>query len=54
MTFHRGSSLKPMPPEASKHEQVRYVHIYEDEGLDEKQMKDWIKQAASKPGDELF
>ncbi|WP_143814101.1 DUF1801 domain-containing protein [Novilysobacter spongiicola] len=28
---------------------MRYVHITEDEGLDEKQMKDWIKQAATRP-----
>ena len=54
VTFLRGSSLKPMPPEASKHEHVRYVHIHEDEGMDEAQMKDWVKQAASLPGDALF
>lgn len=30
------------------------MHITEDEGLDEKQMKDWIKQAAKLPGDDLF
>ena len=54
VTFLRGSSLKPMPPEASKHEHVRYVHIHEDERMDEAQMKDWVKQAASLPGDELF
>ena len=54
VTFHRGSSLKPMPPEASKHDHVRYVHIHEDEGMDEAQMKNWVKQAARMPGDELF
>ena len=54
VTFLRGSSLKPMPPEASKHEHVRYVHIHEDEGMDEAQMKDWVKQAARMPGDDLF
>ena len=54
VAFHRGSSLKPEPPEKSKHEHVRYVHITEDEGLDGKQMKDWIRQAAKIPGEALF
>jgi len=51
---HRGSALKTEPAEKSKHEHVRYVHITEDEGLDGKQMKDWIRQAAKIPGEALF
>src|SRR5687768_11857299 len=37
VTFFRGTSLRPIPPGASKHKDVRYVDIHEDE-LDEAQM----------------
>jgi hypothetical protein len=49
VTFFRGTSLQPIPPGASKHEEVRYVDIHE-EGLDEAQMATWVKQAAALPG----
>jgi hypothetical protein len=49
-----GSSLDPLPPEESKHERVRYLHIHEGEELDEKLMRSWIRQAAELPGDEVF
>jgi hypothetical protein len=49
VTFFRGTSLRPVPPGASKHEDVRYVDIRED-GLDEAQMATWVKQAAALPG----
>jgi len=49
VTFFRGTSLRPVPPGASKHEEVRYVDIHED-GLDEAQMAAWVKQAAALPG----
>ncbi len=45
VTFFRGTSLRPVPPGESKHEEVRYVDIREDE-LDEAQMAKWIRQAA--------
>ncbi|NZA27778.1 DUF1801 domain-containing protein [Luteimonas sp. SJ-92] len=54
VTFLNGASLRPTPPEESKHEQVRYLHIHEDEELDEAQLTKWFKQAAKLPGDELF
>ena len=50
VTFFRGSSLRPPPPGASKHPDVRYLDIHEDEELDEKQVTAWIRQAASIPG----
>jgi len=50
VTFFRGTSLKPMPPGASKHKDVRYFDIYEGDELDEAQMASWIKQAAALPG----
>ena len=49
VAFFRGTSLRPVPPGASKHKNVRYVDIHED-GLDEAQMATWVKQAAALPG----
>jgi hypothetical protein len=49
VTFFRGTSLRPLPPGASKHEEVRYVDIHEDD-LDEVRMASWVKQAAALPG----
>ena len=50
VTFFRGTSLRPVPPGASKHKEVRYFDIHEDEELDEAQMATWVKQAAALPG----
>lgn len=50
VTFFNGASLKPMPPGASKSKDVRYLDIHEDDDIDEKQMKAWLKQAAAVPG----
>jgi hypothetical protein len=49
VTFFRGASLRPVPPGASKHEDVRHVDVREGE-LDEAQMAKWVKQAAALPG----
>ena len=54
VTFLRGASLRPVPPVASKHKEVRYLHIHEDEQLDDGQLADWIRQAADRPGERLF
>ncbi len=54
VTFLNGASLHPLPPVASKHEQTRYVHIHEDDELDEELMAGWIRQASELPGDKLF
>ena len=54
VTFLNGGSLDPLPPEASKYEAVRYIHIREGEPIDDKQMASWIRQASKLPGDELF
>jgi hypothetical protein len=48
--FFRGASLQPVPPGASKDKNMRYVDIYEDNQVDEKQIAKWIKQAAALPG----
>lgn len=49
VTFYRGTALQPMPPGASKHDDVRHLDIGED-GLDEAQFADWVRQAAALPG----
>jgi len=49
VAFFRGTSLRPVPPGASKQKDVRYLDIHEDDRLDEKQLATWIKQAASIP-----
>jgi hypothetical protein len=50
VTFFRGASLRPVPPVASKHPDVRYIDIHEGDELDEAQMATWLKQAAALPG----
>ena len=50
VTFFRGTSLRPLPPVASKHEEVRYIDIREGDELDEARMARWVKQAAALPG----
>lgn len=50
VTWFRGTSLKPMPPGASKDKHVRYLDIHEDDEIDDAQLKRWIKQAAAEPG----
>ena len=49
VTFFRGTSLRPVPPGASRHQEVRYVDIREG-ALDDVQMAEWIRQAAALPG----
>ena len=50
VTFFRGSSLRPVPPGESKHDDVRYLDIHEDDHVDEAQLAKWIRQAAALPG----
>ncbi len=50
VTFFRGASLDPRPPGASKHAEVRYLDIHENDPLDEVKLGKWIRQAAALPG----
>jgi hypothetical protein len=50
VTFFRGASLRPLPPGESKHKDVRYLDIHEDEQLDEALLSRWIRQASDLPG----
>lgn len=52
ITFFRGTSLKPIPPEPSKSGDTRYAHLHEGE-FDEAQLSAWIKQAAALPPEKL-
>lgn len=52
VAFFRGSSLRPVPPGASKQKEVRYLDIHEDE-LDEAQFAAWVKQASQLPGERM-
>jgi hypothetical protein len=50
VTFFNGTSLRPMPPVASKVKNVRYIDVHEGEKVDEARMAKWVKQAATLPG----
>ena len=50
VAFFPGASLRPVPPGESKHKEVRYVDVHENDTLDEAQMATWIRQAAALPG----
>jgi hypothetical protein len=50
VAFFRGTSLRPVPPGASKSKDTRYIDIHEGDALDEAQMANWVKQAAALPG----
>ncbi|MBB6096357.1 hypothetical protein HNQ60_005279 [Povalibacter uvarum] len=52
VTFFRGASLRPVPPGPSKHKDVRYLDIREDD-FDEVQFSSWVEQASRLPGERL-
>jgi len=51
--FLKGASLDPVPPKPSKHDEMRYLDIREDDGLDEPQLRSWFEQSAKLPGASL-
>ena len=53
VAFFRGASLRPVPPGESKHKEVRYLDIHEDDQLDEAQFAAWVKQASQLPGERM-
>jgi hypothetical protein len=53
VAFFRGTSLRPLPPGESKHKEVRYLDIHEDDQLDEAQLAAWVKQASQLPGERM-
>jgi hypothetical protein len=53
VAFFRGASLRPLPPGESKHKDVRYLDIHEDDQPDEAQLAAWVKQASQLPGERM-
>lgn len=53
VAFFRGAALTPPPPEPSKSQDTRYLHVREDVPLDEAQFTRWVKQAAGLPGERM-
>ena len=53
VAFFRGSSLRPMPPGASKSRDTRYLDIREGDPLDEARFAAWVTQASQLPGERM-
>jgi hypothetical protein len=53
VAFFRGAALRPLPPDESKQQEVRYLNIHEGDKLDEKQFAAWVKQASNLPGEKM-
>lgn len=54
VAFFRGMSLRPIPPVESRKPEVRYLHIHENEEVDQKLVASWIRQASKLPGETCF
>lgn len=50
VTFLNGANLDPLPPVDGKDPDARYVHIGEDDAIDEGLFGSWMTQASSIPG----
>jgi hypothetical protein len=50
IAFFMGAKLDPLPPVESKQPDVRYLHIFENEILDEAQFCNWVREASQLPG----
>lgn len=50
VAFFQGAHLDPLPPVDAKDPGTRYLHIHEDDELDEAQFASWVEQAAGLPG----
>ena len=51
VSFFRGTDLDPVPPGAGKQQDVRWLDVYEDDDVDEAQLRSWIDQASRLPGE---
>lgn len=49
-----GASLEPPPPVTSKDPNTPYLHIHQDEPIDEAQLEKWLRQASRLPGERMF
>jgi hypothetical protein len=46
----KGTSLDPVPPKASKHDEIRYLDVQEGDELDEPLLRSWFEQSVRVPG----
>ncbi|MCF7749717.1 DUF1801 domain-containing protein [Bacillus subtilis subsp. subtilis] len=53
VAFFRGAALTPIPPEPSRSQDTRYLHIRQDVPLDPAQFTDWVGQASRLPGERM-
>lgn len=53
LQLFRGTSLDPVPPKGSKHPEIRYLDIHEDDVLDEELLRSWFEQASRLPGERM-
>ncbi|QOZ34977.1 DUF1801 domain-containing protein [Bradyrhizobium sp. CCBAU 53421] len=53
VAFFRGASLHPVPPGESKQQHTRYLHLHENDEIDEAQFTAWVKQASQLPGERM-
>jgi hypothetical protein len=53
VAFFRGASLRPVPPGTSKHKDVRYLDISNDDQIDEALFTAWVRQASQLPGERM-
>ncbi len=53
VTFFRGTLLEPVPPGASKQQDVRYYDVREHDDIDEQQFLAWVRAASRLPGVKL-
>ena len=49
VTFLNGAALQPEPPGSGKDPDARWLDVYED-GCDEAQLTEWVRQSAALPG----
>jgi len=53
VAFFRGQALRPIPPVESKSQDTRYLHVHQDEAIDEAQFTTWVRQASQLPGERM-
>ena len=50
VAFFRGAAMRPLPPGESRHPDVRYLDIGEEDQIDEELLGSWIRQGSELPG----
>ena len=54
VTWLNGAELDPPPPIAAAQEGVRYLHLTENDPIDDDQIRLWLTQAVNLPGSPIF